>query len=80
MFELNRVEIRRDTPTKIIIGIDGTNSMNKTFKELIIQVKKIMTRIKEMLKDESIHGSFIVQIVVYRNYDSAEEILVASKF
>lgn len=54
--------------------------MNKTFKELIIQVKKIMTRIKEMLKDESIHGSFIVQIVVYRNYDSAEEILVASKF
>lgn len=39
-----------------------------------------MLRIKEMQKDESINGFFIVQIVVYRNYNSAEKILVASQF
>ena len=27
LFELNRVEVGRETPIKIIIGIDGTGSM-----------------------------------------------------
>jgi hypothetical protein len=31
LFELNRVEVGRETPIKIIIGIDGTGSMKKTF-------------------------------------------------
>jgi hypothetical protein len=31
LFNLNRCIVNKETPTKIIIGIDGTNSMQKTF-------------------------------------------------
>ena len=75
---LNAVAVVREKPTKIIIGIDGTNSMQKTFDELKRQLRLIMLRIKELQKSNSMNGSFIVQIVVYRNYNTPEKVFEAS--
>ncbi len=39
-----------------------------------------MSRIIDLQNEASIKGSFIVQIVVYRNYNSGDKVLVASEF
>ena len=39
-----------------------------------------MSRIIGLQKEASIKGSFIVQIVVYRNYNIGDKVLVASEF
>jgi hypothetical protein len=39
-----------------------------------------MSRIIDLQNEACIKGSFIVQIVVYRNYNSGDKVLLASEF
>lgn len=44
--------------------------MEKVFVELKKQLNIIMSRINELVQTHRINGSFEVQVVVYRNYNS----------
>ena len=63
-----------------MIGVDGTGSMDKFFQEIMTQLEKIMNRITELAKAEKFNASFLIQVVVYRNYNSGEKILEASGY
>lgn len=39
-----------------------------------------MSRITELAKDKKFNASFLIQVVVYRNYSSGEKILEASDY
>ena len=68
-------------PVKTLLAIDATGSMSDSLKTTTTTLAEAFNRIYDFLKRKNLQSGFLVQLMVYRNYNcKAESILVETPF
>ncbi len=76
LFNLNVQPEIKKANSKTAICIDGTGSMSDVFPKVVEVVKNAIPDIYEVIRQAKVEGSFDIKFVIYRNYNSSEELLI----
>ena len=75
LLNLNRLTVSKSI-AKTLILIDGTGSMAKLLEKVKNTLGTIFDRAFSILKEKNANATFLIKLVIYRNYSSSADMLL----